>query len=270
MERVQLSRDISRKAAALLGAAALLVFTTAPARAQILIVTVADAISSKPIKGAEVRVLDEADSVIAQGRAGGAGEVRLALIAKADSIKRTATLTVRALGFSPASQRLELDGSDRVKLQVALSPAATVLSEVRITERRSLTPWLKEFEERRSRLNGFFMDREEIDRRGDTRLSDLLRAAPGLTIIPYEGRYIVASERAAPRLDGGACHISYYMDGTPMPLDSLAGIDVALSVNEIEAVEVYTGGSRVPARFNQSNARCGVIAFWSRAAKTRD
>ena len=100
-------------------------------------------------------------------------------------------------------------------------------------------------------------------------MSDVLRAAPGLTMVPYAGGYVVASERAAPRLDGQPCLISYYLDGTPMALDAAACIDLALSLNELEAVEVYTGGSRVPPRFSQSNARCGVIAFWTRAPRIR-
>lgn len=237
--------------------------------AQILIVSVADAASAKPIKGADVRITSEADSVLVQGRSGGAGEARIVLSSTAEAPAQPIRLTVRAIGFSPATQIVQLQSLDRLRVQVTLSPAATVLSEVRITERRTLTTWLREFEERRARVNGFFMDRDEMDRRGDTRLSDLLRAAPGLTIIPYEGRYIVASERAAPRLDGERCNVAYYMDGTPMSIDAMAGIDASLSVNDIEAVEVYTGGSRVPARFNQSGARCGVIAFWSRVAKAR-
>jgi hypothetical protein len=172
---------------------------------------------------------------------------------------------VRALGFTPISKQFDWVPTDLLRLDITVSRLATILGQVRITEKRPASFWLREFEERRVRLNGFFMDRTEIERRGSTRLSDLLRAAPGLSIIPVDGRYVVTSARAAPRLAGEECNISYYLDGQPMALDVLAGIDLAISVNEIEAIEVYTGGSRVPPRFNQSNGRCGVIALWTLA-----
>jgi hypothetical protein len=238
-----------------------------PLGAQVIIVTVSDAATHQRLNSAEVRLASVGDSVIAKGRTDKAGEARILIPEPPTPPLQPITVSVRTIGFAPISKQLDWAMTGLLRLDVTMSRRVTVLGEVRIVEKRAASFWLREFEERRARLNGFFMDRTEIEHSGSTRLSDLLRAAPGLTIIPYGGSYVIASERAAPRLDGQACKISYYLDGVPMSLDELANLDVTLSVNDIEAVEVYTGGSRVPPRFNQSNARCGVIAFWTRAPR---
>ena len=54
------------------------------------------------------------------------------------------------------------------------------------------------------------------------------------------------------------------MNGMPFPT-GIDGVNSYISPEEVEAVEVYTGASELPAQFNATayNARCGVILIWT-------
>ena len=178
------------------------------------------------------------------------------------------TVRVRALGFGSLAQSFLLAPGDSAGADVVLARVALALDTVRT----SAAPRLygpREFQERRQRGRGSFLTRDEFERRAPTRLSDLLGQLAGVQRYPHETplgttEYIyVMRGVATPR--GEICPVNIYLDGRsfdvgPGELDRIARPD------EIDAIEVYAGGSQVPPRFSGPTAACGVIALWTRDA----
>lgn len=63
---------------------------------------------------------------------------------------------------------------------------------------------------------------------------------------------------------GDACPALFFLDGAYIGNASHVDPDWVLGVNQIEAVEVYSGPSQMPAIFNRTGSGCGVVVFWTR------
>jgi hypothetical protein len=140
-------------------------------------------------------------------------------------------------------------------------------------------------ERRRHRGGGSFLTRTQIERLSATRLTDLLRTMPGITVttdgsgtpmVELRGstRIRLQPARAAssdsgpppPNPAGGQmtiekCAAGFHVDGLAM---GAAGIDSDVRPDDIEAIEVYASG-QVPLEFSARNAECGVVLIWTRA-----
>lgn len=126
------------------------------------------------------------------------------------------------------------------------------------------------FSGRRSRRSGSFLDRGEIEARAPLRTKDLFRRIPGVRVERhrwYHGLERIVLDRVAPSLQQ-PCPVQLYVDGIRISSVRRFGyrrLDLDLpGPDEIEALEVYAGAARVPARFAGHDARCGVVAFWTR------
>jgi hypothetical protein len=78
--------------------------------------------------------------------------------------------------------------------------------------------------------------------------------------------YTVRTGRNGEGVQGGrTCPVLFYMNGMPFPMNAEGVINSYISPEEVEAVEVYTGASEIPAQFNATayNARCGVVLIWT-------
>lgn len=109
------------------------------------------------------------------------------------------------------------------------------------------------FDERRRQGRGTFITREDIENRRPFYVSDLLRAAPGVRLVPVRGGsgYDV-------RMRNG-CVPDLWIDG--VRTSGSAGLDTFLNASDLEALEVYHSGE-VPPRFG--NAPCGAVIAWTR------
>ena len=177
-------------------------------------------------------------------------------------------LRVRALGFALVEGELSLGATDSIDVDVTLARAATTLDTV-----RSVTPVVPpygpaDFQERRQRGGGFYLTRDEFERQAPSRMSDLLVRIPGVERRPKSNRlgsidYVLVM-RGTSTVKGDVCPVNVYVDGRNFELGG-EDIDRLIRPSEIEAIEVYTGGARIPARYSGPTARCGVLAFWTRA-----
>jgi outer membrane cobalamin receptor len=107
---------------------------------------------------------------------------------------------------------------------------------------------------------GYFITRENAHLKGAARVTHVLGSAPGVSTRAHPGipgALIVEVRTAAT----GACPVLVYVDGVEI---SNAEIDDLVLPSEIHGIEVYRRPSELPAEFSGSNARCGVIAIWTK------
>lgn len=130
-------------------------------------------------------------------------------------------------------------------------------------------PILEGFAARRQSGLGHFITRDDILARQPTLLSDMLTRVPGLRLESAgtgTRRIAVFRRSSGPR----ACPVQVFVDGLLQnpPAGWGAGDDVAIDdlvpPGSVEGIEVYGGMSSIPAEFITPEARCGVIAIWTR------
>jgi hypothetical protein len=175
-------------------------------------------------------------------------------------------VTVRAVGYAPQTHTLRFDGSDD-EVSVALDPAAPRLPTVVTRAQAPTGGRIPEFDERfRSRAYPprTFVTRAQLEEQKPAALSLVFSRVPGL--------YMMGD--GVPRLSRGAGSVVQkcdamvtYVDGVLVPIGTFArGVD-SFDWTQIEGIEIYPGGSRVPAQYNASNSACGVILLWTRVSR---
>jgi TonB family protein len=169
-----------------------------------------------------------------------------------------ATLTVRRLGFSPASRNVTVLAGSEVRVDVRLTPVPTQLPTVAVRARREASDSrLAGFHSRLERGGGSFITRERLDQVTSYRFVDVLRELPGVRIVRNRGVTNI-------RMRGADCSPLVFIDGFPAAAGTF-DFDM-LDLFTVEAIEVYHGLASVPAEFSSARnlERCGVVAIWSR------
>jgi hypothetical protein len=163
----------------------------------------------------------------------------------------------------------QVQGGETLDVTVRMHPTAVLLAPLEINARsRSESPLLAAFYRRMDRgLGGTFFSRQEIERRKPALVTDLLVDVPGIRLEGGStiGERIVTFDRSLFAAGGGECHVQVFVDGV-----QAVGHGSGVALNELaspaglEGVEVYRGLATVPPEFLTPDARCGVIALWTR------
>jgi len=208
----------------------------------------------------------------------------------------THTVVTRAVGFRPDTAVTTFDGDETLISDIVLRAALTTLPTVAVreTSKPVTRGKMAAYEERKSFGVGHFIDRELFAKDENRRLSDVLASnVPGLSIYrgssstswAASGRTKSSAKCAFCRvtrqemLDAAdiaagaplACYLDVYLDGAQIynaaargtPLFNLNSIQPA----EIEAIEVYTSASQIPAQYNKTSGGCGVMLIWTRVGR---
>lgn len=152
---------------------------------------------------------------------------------------------------------------------------------------------MQEFERRRRRGTGVYLTRSQIDDLHASRLTDLLRTLPGVSVEPNQNGGLVVELRRSKRYSfdpmgtarrdsGGSspnipdqvsgpvtvkkCPAAFLLDG--LPIEGDATVDLEVRPETIEAIEVYAGG-QVPIEYSARNGDCGLVMIWTRAFAER-
>ncbi len=172
----------------------------------------------------------------------------------------TYPLQVRHLGYRTVEHPLEVAGeADMTRVTVELHRQTVAVAPIIVeVERRSVTGPLAGVYERVDQMRrlgqGRFFGREEMERWGVNRVSDVLGTVPGVLLLP--GQIILNRLCGRPPL--------YYLDGMPLRMEAGDHLDRWVHPSQVEIVEVYRRASEVPGEYGGSSAQCGVIAVWTR------
>jgi hypothetical protein len=188
----------------------------------------------------------------------------------------------RSIGHIPLRTQVILTQGDTTTANVALMSDPFRLDSLTVTAPSGarVNPRLVEFEERRRMGIGFFLDSAYLRRADGRRMSEVLREAPNIRVLPsLEGGTIIRYHAASVRrsgVRGEACFLSIYLDGVPMYRSGGVGgggfgepVDLSRDINisSLDAVEVYASAAEVPAEYAGQSADCGVILLWTRRGR---
>ena len=216
--------------------------------------------SGDPIGGAEVTFTGR-DTV----RTGNDGRFVIRLV---NAGRRE--LRVRAVGYEPTVVSTFITPRHRDLSDVALERTVQVLAERAITASAS---GLRGFEYRRRTGQGYYLTREQIEKRKATTAAQLFTGIPSVWVQQSGTVAIRRSEGQIGLKFPGGCLPVYYIDGVPreivMPMWTGVvppdlGPNQFVVPSEIEAIEVYKGLGSIPAEFKKLDAGCGVIVIWTR------
>jgi hypothetical protein len=232
-----------------------------------------------PIVGATVQI----DATTISVRSDSAGRYRLTGVPMG-----VYTLSVRALGFVPVSNRIVVSDERDITHDVLLFQSNVRLDEL-VVRADAIDSRMFEFEENRSLGLGRFVARSELDAQRGQSLATIMAKVNSVGIVRGMGnrgwilsrRPIVTgscregqaggalygpsrSERSQGMVCG--CYAQVYLDGQLMnPGYPAEPFDVnTFSADQLEAIEWYASASQTPARYARLNSGCGVYVMHSR------
>lgn len=208
-----------------------------------------------PVQGARVEV----EGTVSRALTGPDGEFTLTELPSG-----TQSVVARQMGFAPVSQPVELSSRAPTTTVITMSRPVTVLEAVVVEATSELKAGLDAvgFTQREKAMSGYFLDSDEVMRRGPNMLTDVFRTVPSLRVVP-NGPYDYDVQSARGNTLGGNC-VKYWMDGSPFEAVFPGDVDRMIPPYQVAAIEVYNGSS-VPIQFTNANTNnCAVIVIWSK------
>jgi hypothetical protein len=175
-------------------------------------------------------------------------------------------LVVRKLGYAPVSQVITFASGDALQRTLYMDAAVTMDTVI-----VSAIPVLPDFEANRSIGLGKFLTRADLAKLEGRRFSEALIQLPGIQFIRGSGNamYLTSSRGRKSLNQPGACFSHVYLDKMliygnrerfreePFNLNSIR-------IEELEAIEYYTGAAQTPLRYSKLNSNCGVLVLHTR------
>jgi hypothetical protein len=214
------------------------------------------AATGRPIEGARVTVWGTGIETLANSD----GQFSLT-----DLPHGTHTLEARAVGFAPAQRAVDIVPGAGEAAAVELANLAIALDTVRVTAQRVYTArWEDDFQRRMKYRSGtgHLIDETEIEKRNPLELTDILRAVPGVQVLPTSRGSAPFMRGGMAILGSGLCRPEVWIDGARVTNDPTFRFNSLVQASEVRAVEVYPHAALVPAEF-MTLSGCGSIVVWT-------
>lgn len=226
---------------------------------------VIDEETGQPVADVLVELLDHVERIRGRAITDAQGAFVLTRVAPGPFWLRGSHIAYRRTKTPP----WRVEGGEVLDVTLRLHSEVALLAPLEVTARaRAWSPSLANFYDRLNRRTfGTLLSRDDIERRNPQRVTDLLMDIPGLQ---FQGdgamnQRVVVNARATPGIGGSGCPVQIYVDGVRATRGRMeVSPDEILSPAWLEGVEFYGGISTVPPEFLTPEARCGVIAFWTR------
>jgi carboxypeptidase-like protein/TonB-dependent receptor-like protein len=170
-------------------------------------------------------------------------------------------LEVEHLAYQAREIPLNVSGGVTQNVEIQLSEEAMELEGLTVSvEPRKFYNDMEGLVHRIEIGFGDFLMREDIERRGATKLPELLVGLPGVRMTNNGDSLVVRGRKCWPMV---------FIDGRLYKLDPDQGLN-DVSTFDLEAVEFYKGTASIPSEFNFSNNEsvgCGAIVVWTRRGR---
>jgi len=176
------------------------------------------------------------------------------------------------MGYAPRQDTVRVSPGRVSYVQASLSVDPVQLEPLEVTvERREVALEAVGFYEREAEGWGKFLDREYIEMRAPSRMTDLFTGLAGVTVqVSASGmRQWVVLRSGRSRGLGPTCFPPVYLDDLLVATggNEPAGIDDLVIPGAVAGVEVYVSSAGTPARYwrpTPTGRQCGVILIWTR------
>ncbi|MGH7638305.1 MAG: carboxypeptidase regulatory-like domain-containing protein [Gemmatimonadaceae bacterium] len=167
-------------------------------------------------------------------------------------------IAARRLGFEPESVQVQLVNgrADSVHFTLAILPGKLpgIVTDAEAEDRLRLADF---YRHRDGGNGGYFFNRRELEAARVYRVSDIMRRVPGVRLIADQsGRLHLRMGRSL------NCPPDIWIDGI-----RAEGMNVDdMSLQDVEALEIYRGPSGLPPEYNNRLGRpgCGTLVIWTR------
>ncbi|MGE3618095.1 MAG: carboxypeptidase regulatory-like domain-containing protein, partial [Gemmatimonadales bacterium] len=170
---------------------------------------------------------------------------------------------VRKVGYKPQYFVIRLAGGQEWDGRVAIEKLPQTLGEIVVVGKwgkpaqYANTSKYDDFYRRRANGQGRFMTREEIDKQAAGKISDLLKAVPGIRVaFTAPGQTEDIAFLTCP-----GYNVSVWIDGQKMTGD-VTEILPLITPSDVETMEVYQRQSAIPPEFRDNS--CAAIVLWTR------
>jgi len=164
-------------------------------------------------------------------------------------------LSVRHIGYASLAVALSIAAGDTARPSLTMRPIVAALDTM-ISSAKTLPARMSEFDYRRKLGFGHFISGEEIEKRNEVFLADLIRTVLSVTIAEKGFRQVAVNTRAG-------CAFQIYLDGLAIPLTP--DLRDLPSPRELAGIEIYSGPATIPVQYRYGNASCGVILIWTKS-----
>jgi hypothetical protein len=170
------------------------------------------------------------------------------------------TLEVKMMGYEERKAPVRVAGDFTQEAEIDLSQHPIELPGLNVMVRPHDQRFDLDGLVRRMSLGiGKFITRDVLERHPRSRITDLLRATPGISVFVDRDRSYTLE------VQGRACAPDVFIDGVYY-IDSDNSLDIP-SAADLEAIEIYKGVSEIPAVYLRPSPQrppCAVIAAWTR------
>ncbi len=243
-------------------ALAAVAMTAAPSHGQVVEGRLLEGGTRRPVVLALVALVDSSITVVAEAITDETGSFRLEASVPGDYY-----IVADGLGYEPAIDGiLALGDGGYLPIEFFLRPGPIELAPIMVQVTRTM--WnlrsVGFYERRESGFGGTFITPEELEQRKPFNARDLLRSIPRIRtqIDPLTG---VSVFMRGPR--GDECVPRLYVDGMQSAGTFSGGLNLeeVVDINDMEAVEVYTGPASTPLQWSGTQNGCGAIVVWTKS-----